>query len=191
MRSNLPDLEDRLRVLRGLRLPEKMAYLEGVPNRRAYTIKRKRSMDECLVDFLNSIKPKPSGCWEWVGAKAVGYGIFYFMGRNIGAHRLAKLLSLGLNRLVGFVCHKCDNRACVNPDHLFEGTVFDNNWDAIKKGRVRHPGPRKITADKVREIRAVYASGRHTYKTLAMRFKLPQTSICSALNKWKTLDLYG
>jgi hypothetical protein len=100
-----------------------------------------------------------SGCHEWQGhvAKKTGYG--QTMGDDqkvIYAHRAAWLLAQS-DPGESFVLHKCDNRRCVNPEHLFLGTFQDNMTDMKNKGRAawgtKQPHA-KLTAEKVKEIRA-------------------------------------
>ena len=83
-------------------------------------------------------------CWEWTGATyRDGYGCFY-MGKGNGikrierAHRVSWLLRHG-EIPEDFVCHKCDNKLCVNPAHLFVGTAADNHSDMREKGRMKLP----------------------------------------------------
>lgn len=83
----------------------------------------------------------PSGCWIWTGGKFNhGYGRFWAAGKSIQAHRASWLLhNGGIPHDGSFhgicVCHHCDVPACVNPNHLFLGTVNDNNQDRVNKGR--------------------------------------------------------
>ncbi|MDE2105681.1 MAG: HNH endonuclease [Patescibacteria group bacterium] len=92
------------------------------------------------VDVHGSIPthvPEIGNCWEWAGPLGnKGYGrISIKPGKYITTHRLAWMLSRGdTNGLL--VCHKCDNRRCCRPDHLFLGTHYDNAHDAIDKGRI-------------------------------------------------------
>jgi hypothetical protein len=124
----------------------------------------------------------PDNCWEWIGWKAGGYGMFYLAPLTVLAHRVAWVINFGKIPEGICVCHHCDNPACVNPSHLFLGTVLDNNMDKIKKGRANMPSgenngaakhPEKIwrgeqchtaklTSEDVRKIKARLANGERS-----------------------------
>lgn len=79
---------------------------------------------------------KETGCHEWIAAKNKnGYGLTAYKGKSIQAHRLAWTIKFGEIPSGMFVCHKCDNPSCCNPDHLFIGSAYDNCQDMISKGR--------------------------------------------------------
>jgi hypothetical protein len=88
---------------------------------------------------------KSGTCWNWIGSKnPKGYGVVRKNGRMRTTHRISYEMFKGQITHGLFVCHSCDNPACVNPDHLWLGTNSDNIRDAVRKGRhVRppHPGP--------------------------------------------------
>ena len=75
-------------------------------------------------------------CWEWNSTLNIyGYGIFIVRKRTIGSHRMSYILTYGEIPEGMCILHRCDNRSCVNPKHLFLGTYQDNTNDMVKKGR--------------------------------------------------------
>lgn len=79
-------------------------------------------------------------CWEWNRKiRRNGYGVFTYKNRQILAHRFSYTLFYGEVPESLLVCHSCDNRKCVNPDHLFLGESVDNVHDMIRKGRHSPP----------------------------------------------------
>jgi len=91
-------------------------------------------------DRLNKITH--TGCWEWTGGlDKDGYGHYYDQSTRLmkRAHRIAWKIYKGEIPIGVCVLHKCDNRKCVNPSHLFLGTVADNNRDRDYKGRTFRP----------------------------------------------------
>ena len=131
-----------------------------------------------MARFMDKVR-KDNGCWIWTGSVAShGYGSFYYRKKNMRAHRASYLLHRGEIPSGQLVLHTCDVTACVNPDHLFLGTVADNVADRVKKGRSacgERQGCAKLTPEQVLEIRRLYPDTR--LFTLARRFGVSRQAI--------------
>lgn len=101
-------------------------------------------------------------CWVWVGSfdrKHNGYGQFSLGGKPRKAHRISYMIRNKIDLLDLHVCHFCDNRFCVNPNHLFLGTNHDNVKDKVKKNRQLKGEScsfSKLTEQTVLELRRQY-----------------------------------
>jgi hypothetical protein len=150
----------------------------------------------------------PSSCWPWTGHRlpcryAAGYGRLGIGdmskdGRMVLAHRVAWELTRGAIPFGLYVCHRCDNRPCCNPDHLFLGTARDNAMDASIKGRIAritgarhgsktHPeriargerhGISKLTEADVRDVRSAIARGAPT-RRIAASYSVCKNTVCN------------
>lgn len=103
--------------------------------------------------FWSKVGRAESGCWEWQWSvfKQTGYGQFALDSKTpVNAHRMSWELVNGTVPSGSFVLHKCDNRKCVNPEHLFLGNQQDNMEDMAKKGR--HVGTKGWKATDLQRI---------------------------------------
>jgi hypothetical protein len=92
-----------------------------------------------VLRFVDCFTKPLFGCWEWQGScRPDGYGEFRLRRRTLRAHRVSWRLFNGLIPRRRCVLHRCDNRKCVRPTHLFLGTRADNMLDKMQKGRFLH-----------------------------------------------------
>jgi len=155
-----------------------------------------RTPGDPVKRFWKHVNKTPD-CWLWRrSTNAKGYGQFILPDGPILAHRYAWQLTNGPVPDGLSVLHRCDNPPCVRPDHLFLGTLADNNHDMMEKGRDRKRGLKgsnntsaKLTDDAVRIIRAERAAGQ-PLKVLAQRFGVCEAIISSvALRRtWKHVE---
>lgn len=103
------------------------------------TSTKEEQMGRLKVSYEKYVIRNEDGCWGWKGTPSKPYGSLQYGGKykTISAHRASWLLHKGEIPEGIFVCHKCDNPRCSNPEHLFLGTPTDNVLDMFKKGR--HP----------------------------------------------------
>jgi hypothetical protein len=151
-----------------------------------------RSFEESFWSGIDKNGPVPTHmsqlghCWLWVRGKyAQGYGCLYWYPaakNRMKAHRASWIIHFGQPPVGLRVLHRCDNKSCVNPDHLFVGTQKDNMHDCMKKGRFHFPinlirhkqcGARcpnaKLTDSIVVQMRRERSNG-HTYAEIAPKY---------------------
>jgi hypothetical protein len=133
--------------------------------------------------FLLKLDVHPNGCWHWKNARmgAGGYGMFYLDGETMGAHRASHILFKGPIPEGQFILHSCDDRTCVNPEHLRAGTHAENMQESVN--RARHTmgsdqSQSKLTEGQVEALRGEYVPGRYGEGfRLANKYGISQSTV--------------
>lgn len=141
------------------------------------------------TEFDRRVMPEPNtGCWIWTGRQSSdGYGKLHSESNHgfVFAHRYSYYLTYGDFDHSLLVCHTCDNRFCVNPQHLYLGTVQDNNADRERRNR-RNPvglknGRSVLTPSDVIAIRKAFSERSATRRMLANEFGVTYCTITSVV----------
>ena len=102
-------------------------------------------------------------CWPWLGSVShTGYGELRYKSKTYRAHRVSYMLHISSFDDELFICHKCDNPPCVNPNHLFAGTANDNVQDKVNKNRqaqLQEHGRAVLNNQQAKEIKDLLAKG--------------------------------
>jgi len=142
--------------------------------------------------FESHVSKQDSGCWFWVGAKSItGYGVCLYDRKTQLAHRVAYKLyrSKDIDPCL-LVCHSCQNKHCVAPEHLSLGTREKNNGSDKKRDGTDCGGEKchfaKLTWDSVRDIRRLVELGEKR-NSIADKYKVNLSTISSIIKKktWK------
>lgn len=145
----------------------------------------RKPIDERVWSRVN-IPHEGFGCWEWGGRKnACGYGTVSFLKKSTLVHRWVYASIHGEIPEGKCICHSCDNPACVNPSHLWEGTQQENIQDAVGKGRMRGSDKKgqghsqaKLTDEDVLAIRRRTSSGEQQ-GVVAKDYGVSTATVCN------------
>jgi hypothetical protein len=165
----------------------------GPPNARGFSMYGPFSESEFADRFWLKVD-KSGECWNWTASKRGNgppwrsYGqVWRRKNKRLElAHRVAWELKFGDIPDGACVCHKCDNPLCCNPDHLWIGTIADNNIDRHEKGRDADSrgeknGRAKLSNDDVIKIRFYHRLGKASKAGLARAFGVSEFAIYRAV----------
>ena len=148
--------------------------------------------------FWASVEKQAGGCWIY-GARAETYSrVKGDDGQLVSAHRYSYMTHKGEIPAGLFICHTCDVRGCVNPDHLYAGTHEQNTKDSVDRGLFKPKAGRRLPrpvkrayknqrclceADRKRLV-AEYATGKFTQMELARRYRMSQGAVSATIRGW-------
>jgi hypothetical protein len=150
-----------------------------------------------LIERFESLyTPEPNtGCWLWMEEiRQEGYGVFKIGTRPYDAHRLSYFIHSGSIPFGLLVCHTCDTRACINPNHLFLGTYLSNARDASIKGRLAVGENRygaKLTEQNVRDMLSLLDTDSYSQKQVGTMFGISQQVVSDIVNGYKWSHITG
>lgn len=168
----------RTRIERGHIKGQPFKFIHGHNTRFQGTLQKR---------FEQYFEKTPDSCWIWKSSRDQnGYGTFNIDRKPKKSSRVSYELYKGPIPEGRFVCHKCDNPPCVNPDHLFIGTRKDNMRDMTNKGRSAHGeknGQAKLTEQ---DVIAIWKDSR-THCEIGQHYGVTQSMITRIKNKknWK------
>ena len=154
-------------------------------------------MDISIINRFWKNVDKTGNCWEWTGSRSNNYGQMSIKCKTVKAHRISWEIHNGpIPHIDGVdyrgtcVCHKCDNRGCVNPDHLFIATNAENLKDRDRKGRQSRGEDHccaVLTKNQVIIIRKWYSYGDIGQRPLAKYFSVSRRTISAIVHRktWK------
>ncbi len=181
------EIEKRKKLieLRKERNKEYRDYINKVPQEIRYEIRFKEKVG----------KPDNNNCMNWLGSiNSHGYGNTWYNGKVVGSHIVAYILAYGKIPKDKWVLHKCDNKRCVNKDHLFLGSRQDNINDMINKygsEKISNYGEKngnsKLTEKDIDEIRNIYVTDKMSMDKIAENYNVSKTNISDIINNkiWK------
>jgi hypothetical protein len=169
---------------RGLCKPHyEMAQRRGDLDKHPTRVQAGTSKQDLEHRLLSKVDKNPNGCWNWTGATSHGYGAIQMWPLVKRAHRVMYEHLIGPIPKGKLLRHTCDNKRCVNPDHLLIGTKADNGRDSVERGQFRPNN--KLTPEQVLKIRA----DRRTHTAIALDYGVNQSAITRVKNgtRWATL----
>lgn len=180
-----------------------------------------RTLSQLREHFWTRVQEnQETGCWEWQGSRNVKSGYGYLTAYAVfgrlpqPCHRVAWILTFGEIPDDLWVLHQCDNPPCVNPAHLFLGTVQDNATDKMAKGRHRYGvrygeehwthkcpervakrekhGGAKLTATQVEEIRQLHRDTLLTEQEIADRYGISRPAVSAIITNrhWREENIW-
>ena len=150
-------------------------------------------MKPLLEKYLHARMQWTPGCWIWTGSfNNGGYGRTKYKGNWDLAHRLFYQLYVGEIPEGLLIRHRCDNRKCVNPQHLIPGTYKDNVNDMVERNRQakgESVNTNKLSEQEAKEIIDLLKSGVFTHKKIANMYNVHRSAIhhIAGGRSWKHL----